>query len=350
MYGTMTGLWNHISTINKTINTRYNVGKVGQKATDGVFEYDCHGLLKNYAWTNGKPGGAISYLNNGLSSDDWIKKVYDLATKKGDIGTIPKHGSPVVVYSDNFGHIAVYCPSSGTTIECCAGNTNKVVERPLGFYDGTPYKWQQWSNLYWCPETPVVQDVVVKKNVSGYLDYAGTDIVSGWAWDSTDDPVTVTIKIMNGNTVKKTYNVKANAFRDDLKKSFIGNGKHGFSVVPDLLGLAAGKYTVIAYVGEKILESSDKKTKTISVAPAQLEGKYRVQINSFTVLQSAKSLVKTLGDKKITGIVIRRYGKNYRVQTIGSNSAAEQSKIMERLRQNGYKNAYVTTDGGTIVK
>lgn len=47
----------------------------------------------------------------------------------------------------------VYNAATGSVIECCAGNTMKVVERDLHHYDGTKYAWNKWSDLYWCPNT-----------------------------------------------------------------------------------------------------------------------------------------------------------------------------------------------------
>lgn len=148
-YGNMSDLWNYLIEILENVPNEYKLGKFGQK-TNGKCQYDCVCLIKSYPWCNGKAGAAPQYKANNIA-DDWLGNLYVYADKKSDnMSELPKEGIWLVYLNNE--HIAVYNAATSTTIECCAGNTMKVVERDLHHYDGSKYQWNKWSNLYWCPQ------------------------------------------------------------------------------------------------------------------------------------------------------------------------------------------------------
>ncbi len=148
-YKTTYDLWNYLQDVlNK--QTEYKLGKFGQ-TSNGKYQYDCVCLIKSFPWCDGVAGQAPVYQKNGIA-DDWIGAFFEKASiKSKDMGQIPMSGI-YLIYMNN-DHIAVYNADTKTEIECCAGQTMKVVERPLNYYDADPrYIWNKWSTLYWCPQ------------------------------------------------------------------------------------------------------------------------------------------------------------------------------------------------------
>lgn len=151
MYGTMNGLWNYLQDI-LTMPTKYALGKFGQKEDDKLL-YDCVCLIKSYAWCNGTAGATPKYKANNIP-DDWLGNLYVYADKKSaNMSELPKEGIWLVYLNNE--HIGVYNAATGTVVECCAGNTMRVVERDLHHYDGTKIAWDKWSDLYWCPQSDI---------------------------------------------------------------------------------------------------------------------------------------------------------------------------------------------------
>lgn len=159
-YGNMSNLWNYLIDILENVPNEYKLGKFGQK-TSGKCQYDCVCLIKSYPWCSGMAGAAPQYKANGVA-DDWLGNLYVYAKEKStDMSKLPTTGI-YLVYLNNE-HIAVYNSATGTTIECCAGNTMKVVERDIHHYDGTKYQWNKWSDLYWCPQGEVNTRSTIKQ-------------------------------------------------------------------------------------------------------------------------------------------------------------------------------------------
>lgn len=159
-YGNMSNLWNYLIEILENVPNEYKLGKFGQK-TNGKCQYDCVCLIKSYPWCSGKAGAVPQYKANGIA-DDWLGNLYVYAKEKStDMSKLPTTGI-YLVYLNNE-HIAVYNSATGTTIECCAGNTMKVVERDIHHYDGTKYQWNKWSDLYWCPQGETNTRSTIKK-------------------------------------------------------------------------------------------------------------------------------------------------------------------------------------------
>lgn len=156
---TSNGLWKYLTEVNK-LDTMYMTGQFGQKSNTNKYMYDCVCLIKSYAWCDGKAGNTPTYKSNGVS-DDWIGTIYDKATDKStDMSKLLKKKTGIYCVYLNNEHIGIYNAKTGTTIECCGGNTNRTIERPISFYDTTPYKWNKWSNLYWVDNTDVVEQPV----------------------------------------------------------------------------------------------------------------------------------------------------------------------------------------------
>ncbi len=151
IYGTMNGLWDYLQDI-LAMPTKYALGKFGQKEDDKLL-YDCVCLIKSYAWCSGKAGSTPEYKANSIS-DDWLGNLYVYADKKStNMSELPKEGIWLVYLNNE--HIGVYNAATGTVVECCAGNTMRVVERDLHHYNGTKFAWNKWSDLYWCPQSDI---------------------------------------------------------------------------------------------------------------------------------------------------------------------------------------------------
>src|SRR5262245_12081514 len=66
--------------------------------------------------------------------------------------------------------------------------------------------------------------------IRGCLDVCTGDIISGWAWDSAHPQMRLAVDILvDGNTVAR---VTAQQYREDLKESGIGDGRHAFEYLP----------------------------------------------------------------------------------------------------------------------
>jgi hypothetical protein len=95
---------------------------------------------------------------------------------------------------------------------------------------------------------------------SGYID-EGTDSrkMIGWAWDKSRPNDPVTIEIYDGTV--RIGTVLADAFRDDLSKAGVGNGKHGFEFhMPARVRDGAIHQIRVKIAGtDKFLEGSPKK-------------------------------------------------------------------------------------------
>lgn len=288
MYKTMTDLWDYLQNV-KQLPTSYISGKFGQKI-NGKYAYDCVCLIKSFPWCSGNAGAEPKYKANGIP-DEWIGAYYNKASKKGDISTLPDAGI-YLVYLNN-SHIGVYNASTGTVIECCAGNTMQVVERSLHYYDNTTFKWNKWSNLYWCSED-IPYDYV------GYVDAASSTSISGWAYNGiNDESVKVTIKVYFKKCLRGTYTVVANKYREDLAKLKVyGNGYHGFTLNLDTTDYDKGEYTIVAYVCNDKLPFSNNKAKSFTVVkktPFVAGAKYKLKNTPVYSSEHGKSIGNRTG-------------------------------------------------------
>jgi len=65
----------------------------------------------------------------------------------------------------------------------------------------------------------------------GYHDIADCRSIEGWAWDANSPGCPVNVNIYDGDTLLQT--IPANRLRDDLARSGMGAGNHGFKYVPN---------------------------------------------------------------------------------------------------------------------
>ncbi len=97
---------------------------------------DCIGLIKGYCWYNGDSG--FTYNSNGMP-DVGANRLFDEATEKGDISTIPEIPG-IAVWAE--GHIGVYI-GDGTVIEAMSTKDGvkmtRVEDRPWTNWCKIPY-------------------------------------------------------------------------------------------------------------------------------------------------------------------------------------------------------------------
>ena len=112
------------------------------------------------------------------------------------------------------------------------------------------------------------------ETVSGQLEHADQNSISGWVWDKDDYnhiyQVELHIFPTGSETEAATLNVKADDYRDDLQLS-IGDGYHGFVCPVNWESLNGEEFFVKAYVvsenGKVVLDGTPTYKKRSYVAP-----------------------------------------------------------------------------------
>lgn len=344
-YGNTAGLWKYLKGILDGGLSIYVTGGVGQK-TGANYKYDCHGLIKSYAWTNNTVYGPLRYLGNGLPTDDMISTVYAKAKLKGSIASLPKSGIYCVYLNDE--HIAVYNAETGTTIECCAGNTNKVVERKLSFYDNTPYKWNKWSDLYWC-ESTVANNVSSKQVSTGYVESLSYDngviTVSGWAFDNE---TAANLELFIDESTAKIADVVTSLKRLDVNESLKVSEAYtlGFKKAVNV-SLTSGKHTLhvkcngseLKYLCSMVMDVADTKVS---------DKLYRIQVASHTVKANAIKFANSLKSKTTESVVVSLKDGNYRTMICGNVDKSLVDCKLDSIRLNIEKKAFVVFDDGQL--
>ena len=87
-------------------------------------------------------------------------------------------------------------------------------------------------------------------NPEGCLDFVDSSLIEGWAWrSSSPNSSTIVMIILKNVTTGKEYGatITAGIYREDLKNSGFGNGKHGFSYDINWTLYPQGTYTVSVY-------------------------------------------------------------------------------------------------------
>lgn len=147
----------------------------------------------------------------------------------------------------------------------------------------------------------------------GYLDNVDKDGIFGWAYDGTDEPLTVHIYIYKDGKQVDLFPTKANVFRSDLKSAGKGNGNHAFFVNYDFaIKLGVGKYTVKAFAINKAgsVNPQLQNVKTVNItqqvtwtgrATTDVYVRSDADVTSFakTVLLSGKT-AQVVGSKTAT--------------------------------------------------
>ncbi len=80
----------------------------------------------------------------------------------------------------------------------------------------------------------------------GRLEHVSRTEISGWAWNPTTPDSSVTVEIINGGDI--LANVKADIYREDLKRAGFGNGRYGFRLPVPIGKLKHKKISVTARI------------------------------------------------------------------------------------------------------
>ena len=199
--------------------------------------------IHHNAGLNGKSGGGTEvyvYPNPGATTLDWQKRIYDdfmtiapLPTKRSGGGT--KQADFAVLRETSMPAVLIEC-----------GFMDSPTDVPKIITDA----WaSQAANAL---ATSIIKKAGLSKKVVdpvGYLETPTETRLKGWAYNKiNDDPVQVHIYgYKDGKQAFVFSDVKADLYRDDLKKANIGNGKHAFDYTYDLSKYGDGVYTLRAY-------------------------------------------------------------------------------------------------------
>ena len=105
---------------------------------------DCAGLIKWALWTNASINSPIKYDSK---TDRGVNGLYNAATSKGLIGTMPEERG-IIVYKS--GHVGVYV-GNGYVVECTLGNRGDGVVKTKLSAAG----WTHWLKI---PEVMYVSE------------------------------------------------------------------------------------------------------------------------------------------------------------------------------------------------
>lgn len=126
----------------------------------GVKVHDCIGLIKGYIWCKSSSDGTPKYVSNNCP-DVNEEMMYNIATEKGDISTMPDIPGICVLFK---GHIGVYI-GNGEVIEA-RGHAYGVVKTKLDSRGWT--KWCKCPYIeYDTKETTLSDKNLVKVSTNG---------------------------------------------------------------------------------------------------------------------------------------------------------------------------------------
>ncbi len=109
---------------------------LSKKANGKALGCDCAGLIKWALWTNANVNSPIKYDGK---TDRGTNGLYDAATAKGNIATLPEERG-VIVYKS--GHVGVYV-GNGYVVECTLGNRGDGVVKTRLAEAG----WTHWLKI-----------------------------------------------------------------------------------------------------------------------------------------------------------------------------------------------------------
>ena len=225
--------------------------------------------IHHNAGLNGKSGGGTEvyiYPSADATTLDWQKRIYNDfiniaplptkrsggGTKKSDLAVLRETSMPAVL------------------IEC--GFMDSPTDVPKILTDA----WaSQAANAL---ATSIINKWGLQRktpNPTGYLDSATETQLTGWAYNNmNDNPVQIHVYGYKDN--KQAFvltDVKADLYREDLKKANIGNGKHGFKYTYDISKYGDGTYTIRAYAigGTNPMLITERKVTTTKNADRQAE-------------------------------------------------------------------------------
>lgn len=174
---------------------------------------------------------------------------------------------------------------------------------------------------------------------------AKTLTLTGWAWNGYDDEtVNVVIKIYRGTKEIGMIVTPAGDYRGDLKTAGIGNGEHGFSADYDYSDLEAGEYIFKAYAynGVKLINDHSFTVNTEKTI-------FRVQLGAYRLKYNAKRRADDARSKGLS--VIGKYNTPYYKVQVGAYENEQNALAMlQRCKDLGYADAFITTENGTDVE
>ena len=95
----------------------------------------------------------------------------------------------------------------------------------------------------------------------GYVDLLTSDTIKGWAWDSVQPNIPISVDVWDGTRLLGT--VSANGYRADLLGAGKGNGYHAFSMALPASVQDGGTHTIIAVCsGTSFILSNSPQTLT----------------------------------------------------------------------------------------
>ena len=111
---------------------------------------------------------------------------------------------------------------------------------------------------------------------TGFLDEVSSNIIGGWAWNSSipDTPINIHIYIRDSNGISiEAFQMLADEYRADLAELGYGNGYHGFTYEVNWVTYPPGEYTVTVYLigGNNPMASGSPKTYTVSIAEGNVD-------------------------------------------------------------------------------
>jgi hypothetical protein len=116
------------------------------------------------------------------------------------------------------------------------------------------------------PQSSKVRASAPAGSLAGYLEIVDEREIAGWAWDSSKPDSACQVEIYDGDSLVTT--VSADAFREDLLKGKIGDGKHGFFVRPTPARFVDGKpHSVRAKIAGTSFELTDSPMKVTLKSP-----------------------------------------------------------------------------------
>jgi len=107
----------------------------------GKYAFDCGGLIKAYLWETSP--GVIDY-NRPIGSDQNARMMYNAATAKGPLNTMPDLKG-LLVFTADLGHVGIYIGRDG------AGNRQYIECSPafgkwgIFYSNDTMRKWTYWG-------------------------------------------------------------------------------------------------------------------------------------------------------------------------------------------------------------
>jgi hypothetical protein len=171
----------------------------------------------------------------------------------------------------------------------------------------------------------------------GNFEYAGCNVVSGWAWDKNHPETALTVEVIENNVVQATF--LANIYKESVKNAGFGTGIYGFTIptpgflkdnkphqlsvrvkgstfilnnsprtitCPSPVRLAAARDSLIEYDSTNPEQEVKDTSIELSVAPNPTSGNIKVKLRSGSKKMAQLSIVnlngQTIWSQSVEGI------------------------------------------------